>query len=227
MTSFETLLKSISAEPIYLVKTATSYTHYTPLDLSSENKELLTFDINNTVLFEAYLDSLMSDFSTVAYGGYLEKRSLYKRSTSFFTQDPKEERNIHLGVDFWCAENTPVLAALDGHVHSYANNEGLGNYGPTIILKHNYEGIVFYTLYGHLTKSSITGLQKGLEVKQGTPIAAIGGAHENGHYAPHLHFQIIHDLEGAVGDFKGVTSLNSLVKDKTNCPDPKLLLKYE
>lgn len=28
---------------------------------------------------------------------------------------------------------TPVLAALDGKVHSFKNNDNLGDYGPTII----------------------------------------------------------------------------------------------
>jgi hypothetical protein len=41
------------------------------------------------------------------------------------------------------------LAALDGRVHSFQNNDSLGNYGPTIILEHQVEDLTFYTLYGH------------------------------------------------------------------------------
>ena len=60
-----------------------------------------------------------------------------------------DERNIHLGVDIWAKEGTKVLAALDGEIHSFKNNTNHGDYGPCIILKHQLEESVFYTLYGH------------------------------------------------------------------------------
>jgi len=47
----------------------------------------------------------------------------------------------------------------------------------------------------------------------------------NGDYAPHLHFQIIIDMEEKTGDYPGVCSENKLEFYKNNCPNPNLLLK--
>ena len=161
----------------------------------------------------------------IAIGGYLEKRNLYKRSKHFNKQtDPNDERNIHLGVDIWAKAGTKVLAALDGEIHSFKNNTNHGDYGPCIILKHQLEGTVFHTLYGHLSIDSINDVKIGQSVKQGDEIAQLGDSSINGDYAPHLHFQIIKDLHGNSGDYPGVCSLNQLSFFKENCPNPMELL---
>ena len=48
---------------------------------------------------------------------------------------------------------------------------------------------------------------------------------ENGDYPPHLHFQIILDIENFYGDYPGVCSENDLKYYSQNCPDPNLVLK--
>ena len=62
-------------------------------------------------------------------------------------------------------------------------------------------------------------------VKKGDIIATLGSAEVNGDYAPHLHFQIIRDMEGKTGDYPGVASARDLKHFQDNCPDPNLLLK--
>ena len=62
-------------------------------------------------------------------------------------------------------------------------------------------------------------------VKKGERIATLGLPPINGDYAPHLHFQIIIDMEGKVGDYPGVCSEKTLPFYKSNCPDPNILLK--
>ena len=42
---------------------------------------------------------------------------------------------------------------------------------------------------------------------------------------PHLHFQIIKNIENFEGDYPGVTSQNNLAFYRANCPDPNLVLK--
>jgi murein DD-endopeptidase MepM/ murein hydrolase activator NlpD len=64
-------------------------------------------------------------------------------------------------------------AALDGRVHSFQNNDSLGNYGPTIILEHQVEDLTFYTLYGHLSLNSIDKIKIGQQFKRET-IATLG-----------------------------------------------------
>lgn len=199
---------------------------YIAIDLSAHNSALSLVDVSSSVAFTSFItDFLRKSGKKVAYGGYSEVRKLYKRSRLFNEDDETTERNIHLGMDFWADAGTKVLAALDGRVHSFKDNAGMGDYGPTIILEHDFLGRKFYTLYGHLSRSSLEGLETGKSVSRGQKIGILGTAEENGDYAPHLHFQVIEDLREKIGDFPGVISLSELDFYLQNCPDPNLLLK--
>lgn len=199
--------------------------HFTAIDLSKSNIDLAKFNCDDPLQFEEYITSyVLKNNAKVAFGGYNEIRSLYKRSEIFNAKD-LDERNIHIGLDLWIHAGTSVLAALDGKVHSFKNNLGLGNYGPTIILEHCIENTTFYTLYGHLSADSISNLQIGATFKKGEQIAALGNCSVNGNYAPHLHFQIIKNLNGYFGDYPGVSSKAELSYFLANCPDPNILLK--
>jgi len=129
------------------------------------------------------------------------------------------------GLDIWCEAGTTILAPLDGKVHSFKNNTNFGDYGPTIILEHTLNEITFFTLYGHLSLSSISNITVGTQVAKGSVIATLGESSVNGDYAPHLHFQIIKDLEDWKGDYPGVSNRKEIRTYLDNCPDPDLLLK--
>ncbi len=202
---------------------------YTLLDLSSTNRELNEVDLSNAFAVQNYIDKVLSkDNSKVAYGGYLEVRDIYKRS-EYFNQPTlsNDERNIHLGVDIWAKAGTAVLTPLDGIVHSFNNNTNHGDYGPTIVLKHHLQGVCFYTLYGHLSIGSINSLSVGQKFEGNSKIAELGDSSVNGDYAPHLHFQVILDMQDKKGDYPGVCSQNNVEFYKRNCPDPMLLLNIE
>ncbi|MGH1337371.1 MAG: peptidoglycan DD-metalloendopeptidase family protein [Aureispira sp.] len=200
---------------------------YTKIDLSTAAKALEQLDLTNPTAMEIYIKGYCAQQgASVAYGGYLEERNLYKRSDHFNQEDASTERNIHLGVDFWAAKGTPVLAPLSGKIHSFQDNVGLGDYGPTILLAHELVGECFYSLYGHLNRTSLEGLVVGQTIKAGEVLAHLGGAEVNGDYAPHLHFQLIRDLEGKKGDYPGVCSQKDLPFYQQNCPDPALLFYF-
>ncbi|MCK8522014.1 peptidoglycan DD-metalloendopeptidase family protein [Aquimarina sp. D1M17] len=223
--NFSKFVEELSSDFIPVVSSKFSKEQYIPIDLSESNVSLDTFDVSSSKAFEAYVvDYLNKNNAKVAYGGYHEPRGIYRRSKHFNDGDIAEERNIHLGLDLWCDAGTEILSPLDGEIHSFKNNNNYGDYGPTIILKHHIRGVEFYTLYGHLSTASISGLNMGDVVKAGDVIAILGDASVNGDYAPHLHFQIIKDLEGNVGDYPGVSSREELNKYKYNCPNPNLLL---
>jgi murein DD-endopeptidase MepM/ murein hydrolase activator NlpD len=223
MTSLENLF--LDLKDIKVLDKTIPYTQYTPLSLSESNLELSQLDISNASKFERFIVShLDKNKASVAYGGYNETRNLYKRST-VFKDNNSEERNIHIGLDLWIKAGTPVLAALDGKIHSFQNNNNLGDYGPTIILEHRLKDYVFYTLYGHLSAESIATLQVGDDFTKGQQLATLGNASVNGDYAPHLHFQIIKNIENNFGDYPGVCSTTKLPYYLKNCPDPNLLLK--
>jgi murein DD-endopeptidase MepM/ murein hydrolase activator NlpD len=223
MSDLETLLKSI--ENVKVIDSSIDYTDYVSLDLSVSNIEFQEKKIQNSITFEEFIENyLKQNHSKVAFGGYNEERNLYKRS-SIFNSNQVEERNIHIGIDLWIESGTKILAALNGFIHSFKYNEGLGNYGFTIILQHEIESQIFYTLYGHLSKKSIENIEISTLIEKGQLLATLGNSSENGDYAPHLHFQIIKDIENYFGDYPGVCSKNSLNYYLKNCPDPNLLLK--
>jgi len=225
-STFDDFLTNISAEPLYVIDTAIDRQEYVDIDLSSNNSDLDTIDVSSSKAWEIYLKKYVDKHdATVAVGGYLEQRDIYSRSAYFKQESLENERNIHLGVDLWCATGTKVLAVLDGEIHSFQNNTNFGDYGPTIILKHIVQGIAFYSLYGHLSLDSITTLKIGQQVRRGEVIGYLGDSTINGDYAPHLHFQLIKDMQEKFGDYPGVTSAKDLDFYKNNCPDPELLLK--
>ncbi len=218
-------LENLQSQPLQVIDSAISYDDYVQISISSENEVLQKIDVSSSDEWETYMSNYLGEKKAkVAFGGYLEKRDIYKRST-YFNDSEAEERNIHLGIDLWCDEKTKVLAVLDGEIHSYANNKNHGDYGPTIILKHIIEEKTFYSLYGHLSLASIEGLEIGKKVHKGEVIGYLGGANVNGDYAPHLHFQLIIDIEDKKGDYPGVSSEAKLEFYKKNCPNPNLLLK--
>lgn len=219
-------LSQISSDFIPVITASISKESYFPLDLSSENEDLLSIDITSSSEMKAYIDTLLCENDAkVAFGGYLEKRAIYQRSTYFNQEDPETERNIHLGMDLWLEAGTDVLAVLDGEIHSFKDNTNFGDYGPTIILKHKMDSFEFYTLYGHLNRESLTKIYPGQKVKKGEVIAQLGAAEVNGDYAPHLHFQVIKDIGNFMGDYPGVCSKKDFEYYSKNCPDPNLLLK--
>jgi murein DD-endopeptidase MepM/ murein hydrolase activator NlpD len=223
MTPLETLL--LDLKDVKVIDSTIPYSQYTPLDLSPSNLELNELNISDATEFEKYIEQLLAkNKASVVYGGYNEVRNLYKRST-VFNDTNTEERNIHIGLDLWIKAGTPVLAALDGKVHSFQFNNNLGDYGPTIILEHQLENQTFYTLYGHLAFESIASLKVGDFFEKGQQLATLGAATVNGDYAPHLHFQIIINIDDNFGDYPGVCSKDKLTYYLENCPDPNLLLK--
>ena len=225
MKVLETILRNL--QNVKVIDESIDYSQYIPLDLSITNDVLAKEEIADSSHFEKYIENyLAKNNAKVAFGGYNEIRNLYKRSTVF--NDPKtEERNIHIGLDLWIKAGTPVLAALDGFIHSFNYNTGVGDYGPTIIIEHKIEKQRFYTLYGHLSLESISNIKIGDIVEKGMQIGTLGDAIVNGDYAPHLHFQIIEEISNTFGDYPGVCSKSDLDYYLKNCPDPNLLLKIK
>jgi murein DD-endopeptidase MepM/ murein hydrolase activator NlpD len=208
---FSVFLNQISSKPLNVLDSKIPLQTYIPLDLSITNFELKTINISSSNELETFFfDYLKRNKDRVAFGGYNEERNIYQRSTFFKQKDADTERNIHLGMDLWITAGTPVFAPLDATVHSFKNNLNFGDYGPTIILEHKIQGVKFYTLYGHLSLKSIENLKVGQTFKQCEQLATLGDAKVNGDYPPHLHFQIIKEIQAFKGDYPGVCSKKDL-----------------
>jgi|TARA_B100001564_G_C20469003_1_gene591733 murein DD-endopeptidase MepM/ murein hydrolase activator NlpD len=214
------------SNPVKLIAPHLSFDFYKKINLSENYLNINSIDSNSSRKLAIHINDFLDLHNKkIAYGGYLEKRSLYKRSSHFGSVNKKNERNIHLGIDLWSSAGTLVLAAFNGTIHSFKNNINLGDYGPTIILKHMLQGIEFYTLYGHLSKNDLNSFKEGDKILASSVIGSLGSMKENGDYPPHLHFQIILDIENFYGDYPGVCSENDLKYYSQNCPDPNLVLK--
>jgi hypothetical protein len=205
------------------------------IDLSVQNIRQTGERIFEQGRLERYVQERMrATGSPMVWGGYLEQRLIYSSSGLF--QEEGSARDIHLGLDFWAAAGTRVFAPIAGRVHSFQDNAGFRDYGPTVILRHEggssagkeqssaLGGMVFHSLYGHLSRRSLAGLKVGMEVAKGGLVGELGTAEENGQWPPHLHFQLVMDMQRKWGDYPGVCAVEELGEYVGNCPDPRFLL---
>ena len=195
-----------------------------PVDLRTADLQVLDLSVGSLNQEALTLPDLPpATRHSAAVGRYNEARLIYAGDA--FQTDAGERRTIHIGLDLFMPAGTPLYAPLDGTVHSFQDNAAPYDYGPTLILQHRpTEDLSFYTLYGHLSRDSLTGLQVGMAVKQGQEIGRIGDIAVNGGWTPHLHFQIIGDLLGREGEFPGVAPASRRDVWLSLCPDPNLLL---
>ena len=195
------------------------------MDFTKDNKAITAEVIADNAIFSAYINNQLSkNNSKYGIGGYNEDRTFYSRSKSFDGENGKEPRRLHLGIDIWGAADTPVFAPVGGMVHSFAYNGDYGDYGATIILLHQLDGMAFYTLYGHLSLKDIAPLQEGQYINRGEEFAHFGEPEDNGQWPPHLHFQVIEEMGWKRGDYPGVCKYSEREKYLNNCPNPDLIL---
>lgn len=186
-------------------------------------------DFNNLDLLQFKIDQLQKEVPTkIIAGGYLEPRALYTSTAYDKTGNyGRESRSIHLGIDYWLPEYTPVHTLFEGEVVIAANDAGDKEYGGLVVLKHKTARFEFFTLYGHNTIESATKHRVGDKILKGGKVAELANYPENGNWAPHLHFQVMLSLFDYKIDFPGVGYLNQIDVWKSVCPDPNLLFKSE
>ena len=199
-----------------------------PLDLGMESP-LLSGDSreNDEPALTARIAAQMrARNATLAVGRYAEVRLIY--TAPAFAPQPGsggERRMLHLGVDLFTEAGTPVYAPIEGTVHAFADNDAPQDYGPVIVLRHaTDDGTPFFTLYGHLSRTSLHGLRVGAPVRRGERIATLGTAAENGNWTPHLHLQLITDALALDTDFPGVGRTSQEKVWRSLSPDPDLVI---
>jgi Ser/Thr protein kinase RdoA (MazF antagonist)/murein DD-endopeptidase MepM/ murein hydrolase activator NlpD len=206
-------------------------------DLAAATKLVLHFDEGSDDLAEARAHASTAEYSRalekrlamadarVGIGLYGEARGVYTGEDFADGEAEGERRTVHLGIDLFAPEDTPVHAPLSGRVLSVQNNAARLDYGPTVILQHlTGDGVVFYTLYGHLSVATLDHVQAGQAVAVGDCIGWIGTYPHNGDWAPHLHLQLMVNDLGMRGNFPGVAAASQLDVWKSVCPDPNVLL---
>lgn len=196
-----------------------------PFDFTAGNKELSPDVLNDTTVFSTWVDRKIKDSGArYGIGGYDEHRTIYARSHHFDTTE--EPRRLHLGTDIWGPAGTRIYNFYEARVHSFKFNDQFGDYGATIILKYEINGLTFYALYGHLSLESLNGLEEGQLIPAGEAFATFGIPEENGHWPPHLHFQLIFNIYAFKGDYPGVCQYSKKEGYLHNSPDPAVILKH-
>lgn len=118
----------------------------------------------------------------------LESSASFNISSEFGNRiDPfgGDEEKFHTGVDLATSEGTNVVASGDGYIIETGFQEnGLGNY---VYIEHNFSGLIFYTVYGHMQDGSIV-VSEGQKIKKGDKIGCVGSTGAS--TGNHLHFTI-------------------------------------
>ena len=217
--NFNSFLKQNRAAFAPIFQPALNSQNTISMDLTTANHEWSGL---SEAQLDAAIQSKIDDAGAIAAaGGYLEDRNMYK-DTELFRDD--QQRSIHIGVDVFMPAGVSIFAPLQGEVHSFANRQVSGDYGPVVILRHRIGDTGFHSLYGHLAESSLQGLSEGKVIARGEKFAQIGARPLNGNWPPHLHFQLIIDMQEYRGDYPGVVRADDLKLFKHNCPDPWSLL---
>jgi 4-aminobutyrate aminotransferase-like enzyme/Ser/Thr protein kinase RdoA (MazF antagonist) len=165
--------------------------------------------------------------AAIGAGGYDEARVIYAAPAFGEGRPTDERRTVHIGLDLTLAAGSPLYAPFDAVVHGFEDATERLDYGPVIVLRHDVPGdepLVFYTLYGHLTRDSLDGLEIGQRIRAGQRFAAIGAPPENGDWWPHVHVQVIADMLEVPCNFDGVAPASQRGTWLSLCPDPNLLL---
>jgi hypothetical protein len=105
---------------------------YVPMTAGSEGVDQAHDPAAHTAFLARYLEREKADFGL---GGYLEDRVVYL-GDQFEPALAGERRSVHLGIDIFGPEVTPVHAPLSGVVVSVQDNTEPFDYGPTVIFEH-------------------------------------------------------------------------------------------
>ncbi len=196
---------------------------------ATAKKYFFNWSIDNPALprTEAELNVLMAQVDAqVSIGYYCEERNVYQ-GEAFNIKSPSA-RTFHLGVDLGMPAGSAVYAPLDGEVYAFNDNNTYLDYGPVIMLQHLTDtGIPFWTLYGHLSRTSLLPLTVGMKIKAGDQIATMGVEAENVGWPPHTHFQLLTDLCGMGLDVHGVAPRDEVSLWRSISPNPNLILRIK
>ncbi|GAB6146841.1 peptidoglycan DD-metalloendopeptidase family protein [Desulfocicer niacini] len=193
------------------------------LDLGAGAPVYDKVDLKDQKVFQQWLDTAMAQQgASWGVASYLENR---EPLLDGYPQMREEQRYYHLGLDIIVDLDTPLHAPLDATVVHSEYEEGPGNYGGNVLLRHDGDGFeTFYSLYGHLNRKQLPSV--GEAIGAGEAFAVIGDFYENGNWFYHTHLQVITQKgyeQGWVS--KGYCTAGDLAVMDGICPSPLSLFK--
>jgi len=192
-------------------------------DFSSTNPHIGDYNTTDYEAFQfAILRELERNKKQWGIGRYLEERATLLRH---YPQMIDEGRVYHAGLDITGSPGTTLHAPLDAEVFKIGFDEGQGNYGGYIILKHAVSGPPFYSFYGHL--STDHAVATGDVLHKGEIFAALGQGRDSGGWFSHVHLQIHTEKSLQEGHaLQGYASSEMLKNIDSLFPSPYPLFRY-
>ena len=125
-------------------------------------------------------------------GPWCEDRPVYSSDAFQSVFAPGLRRSLHLGLDLFALAGTAVRAPLDATVIDLFATDLPLDYGHAVLLRHEPEpGLVFHSLWGHLSAQTLRERKVGETLAAGQIIGWMGPPAENGNWQPHVHIQLI------------------------------------
>ena len=220
-------LKQANASDVLGIPVNTDNAHLVDLSVSSGLLHGPPWETDTPAMSAAIEAELSRAGKPVGIGRYGEARLIYNDDA--FKMGDKltdERRTIHLGVDLFVPAGTTVRAPLPGTVYAAVACPAPLDYGHAMVLEHaTDEGTTFYTLFGHLSRGSLSKVKVGQRIEAGATIGWIGDEDENGGWPTHLHLQIVTDMLDRADDFPAIAPASQEAIWREFLPTPNLLLK--
>ncbi|WP_119301315.1 aminotransferase class III-fold pyridoxal phosphate-dependent enzyme [Dongia deserti] len=124
-------------------------------------------------------------------GPWCEERPVYSSDSFRSVFAPDQRRSLHLGLDLFAPAGSNVRTPLDGTVVDLFETDLPLDYGHAVLLRHDADGLIFHSLWGHLSAQTVHDRQLGERLKAGDVIGQLGAPRENGNWQPHVHIQLI------------------------------------
>ncbi|HET6620395.1 MAG TPA: aminotransferase class III-fold pyridoxal phosphate-dependent enzyme, partial [Dongiaceae bacterium] len=131
------------------------------------------------------------DGTELGIGPWGEQRPVYSSDAFRSLFDPDLRRTMHLGLDLFAPAGSNVRTPLDATVVDLYETDVPLDYGHAVLLRHEPEGLAFYSLWGHLSAQTVRDRKVGEQLRAGEVIGQLGDTHENGNWQPHVHIQLI------------------------------------
>ena len=152
----------------------------------------------STTDFETFQSEVFAELAASgaswAVGKYLEDRSGLLAN---YPEMIQQGRVFHAGLDIVVPPDVGLFAPLAGVVHEVVVDGGMGNYGGVVVLRHELEAVIFYSLYGHL--NTRFEVRPGQVLRAGERFGSIGKGKDSGGWFTHTHLQILTPLAMSSG----------------------------
>ena len=192
-------------------------------DFSSSNAAIKSYETTDYHAFQSSIvDELERNGKQWGIGRYLEERETLLRHYPLMIE---EGRIYHVGLDITSPPGTAVHAPLDAEILQTGIDEGQGNYGGYVVLKHVVSDDVFYSFYGHLSSDHM--VSSGDTIEGGDVFAVLGQGTDAGGWFSHVHLQIHTEKSVREGHLlQGYVNEQTLLHINDLFPSPYPLFRY-